>query len=285
MAIKSNHLRSGLLRQYGAGWSKLSDQCEVFVRVSVVTACYNSAETIGDALQSLRTQRDVSLESIVKDGGSKDSTAAVVGGFEDIVNTFVSEPDGGVYDALNKGIELATGDVVGILHSDDLYADEYVLRDVCDLFRRSDADCVYGDLVYVDRDDPSQVRRYWKAGAYRPGAFRRGWMPPHPTVFVRREVYERYGLFRDDMRTAADYELMLRLFHRHGLRCAYLPRILVRMRVGGVSNISLANRLNANREDNRAWEVNGLSPLPWTRLLKPLRKLPQYVLRPPKESS
>jgi glycosyltransferase involved in cell wall biosynthesis len=246
------------------------------VAVSVVTVVRNGAATIGDCLASVAAQSHAA-EQIVIDGASTDGTAGLVRAFRPPVARLVSEPDGGIYEAMNKGILLAGGEVVGTLNADDVYADAAVLAQVAAAFADPELELVYGDLEYVDRADPGRVVRRWRAGAFTPRSFYRGWMPPHPTVFVRRQVYERCGLFATDLGTAADYELLLRLLLRHRVRAAYLPRVLVRMRRGGASNRTLGARLRAHQMDRRAWEVNGLRPLPWTLPLKPLRKLGQYL--------
>jgi len=219
------------------------------------------------------------LEYIVVDGGSTDGTLDVIAPWRDRVDVLISEPDDGLYDGMNKGIAAATGDFVGVLNSDDLYAEVEVLAKVARRLQESGADGLYGDLVYVDRVDTSRVTRKWVSGVYREGAFLQGWMPPHPTFFARREAFERWGGFNLALKSAADYELMLRFIHKHGLQLAYLPEVMVRMRVGGVSNASAGNRLRANREDKAAWRMNGLKPLPWTLVMKPLRKIGQFLKR------
>ena len=201
---------------------------------------------------------------------------------------------------MNKGIRLATGDIIGILNADDFYASPDVLAKVAAVFEDPAVEACYGDLEYVKGGSRFKVQgsrlkttlnvehrtlngfsvvRYWQSGPFTPDRFRWGWMPPHPTFFVRRSVYEKFGLFRLDMGSAADYELMLRLLLKHRITTAYIPEVLVRMRVGGASNATLTSRIKANRMDRRAWEVNGLKPYPWTLLCKPLRKLPQWFLR------
>ena len=254
------------------------------MRISVVTVCYNAAPTLADAVESVLgqlpdRQAPFDLEYIVVDGGSTDGTLDLLEPYRDRIATLISEPDRGLYDAMNKGIKAATGDVVAILNADDVYASNEVLARVTALFRASDVEAVYGDLHYVAADDVSRVTRSWQAGTYRPDAFRRGWMPPHPTLFVRRACYDRWGLFTMALRSAADYELMLRFIHRHGMSLAYLPETLVLMRAGGVSNASLMHRIRAHREDWKAWRMNGFQPSLLTMLAKPLRKLPQFLSR------
>lgn len=244
----------------------------------MITVSYQAADTIGETLASVLGQDHPDVEYLVIDGGSTDATAGLVRAAGKGVSRFVSEPDGGLYHAMNKGIAMATGQVVSILNADDTYADPTVLSRVVATMRARRTDTLYGDLVYVDRARPERVVRRWRAGPYRPDAFRWGWMPPHPAFFVRREVYARHGTFRaDTFRRAADYELMLRLLYKEGVSSCYLPHTLVRMRAGGASNQSLRGRLAANREDRAAWRVNHLRPYPWTLTLKPLRKVAQFV--------
>lgn len=252
------------------------------MKISIVTIAFNAADTIADTVASVVGQRlpdGVALEYIVVDGGSTDGTLDVIAPWRDRVDVLISEPDEGLYDGMNKGIAAATGDFVGVLNSDDLYAEVEVLAKVARRLLESGADGLYGDLVYVDRVDTSRVTRKWVSGVYREGAFLQGWMPPHPTFFARREAFERWGGFNLALKSAADYELMLRFIHKHGLQVAYLPEVMVRMRVGGMSNASAGNRLRANREDKAAWRMNGLKPLPWTLVMKPLRKIGQFLKR------
>jgi len=244
--------------------------------ISVITATFNSATTIHDCLASVVSQRGL-IEHIIIDGCSTDDTLELVKSTPN-VSRIVSEPDYGIYDAMNKGISLSTGDIVGILNSDDFYADFDVLDRVAEIFKDENIDSCYGDLQYVDAIDTTKVTRDWKAGVFDENSFYWGWMPPHPTFFVRRSVYEKYGLFNLNMGSAADYELMLRFLVKHKIRTAYIPEVLVKMRAGGVSNASLKNRIKANRMDRKAWEVNGLKPFPWTIYMKPLRKLGQYFI-------
>lgn len=247
------------------------------MKFSIITITYNSAATVEDTILSVAAQEYPGREHIIIDGGSTDGTVDIVNRLRVHVGKFISEKDEGLYDALNKGIRLAEGDIVALLHSDDFFIGSRVLNDYAELFENSGCDAAYSDLYYVDRDDPQKVKRKWKSGKYTPGSFRYGWMPPHPTFFVRRELYGRYGLFNTALKSAADYELMLRFIHVHKVRVCYLPVFTVKMRVGGKSNKSLANRLRANKEDRRAWELNGLPVKFYTFLLKPLRKVLQFI--------
>ena len=246
------------------------------LKISVITPSYNSARTIDDTLKSVAMQKGVNVEHIIVDGLSTDNTALIVKNYPHI-SRFDSEKDKGIYDAMNKGIERATGDIIGILNSDDVYTHPNVLANVSALFNEGGVDAVYADLEYVKPDDLSKVVRYWRSGEYKMNNFFFGWMPPHPTFFVRRELYEKYGVFNCALKSAADYELMLRFLVKNKVRPAYLPEVIVKMRTGGMSNASLKNRLRANREDREAWRLNAIQPLFFTLFLKPFRKIFQYV--------
>jgi len=247
------------------------------LKVSILTVVYNGAATIAHCIDSVLAQDYPNVEYIVVDGNSKDGTQEIVRSYGDKIARFLSEPDAGIYDAMNKGIQLATGDVVGILNADDFYAYPSVISEVASLLSAADVDASYGDLEYIDASDATLVRRKWVSGAYKVGAFLNGWMPPHPTFFVKKKVYEAYGHFRLDLGSAADYELMLRFIHREKIRLAYLPKVLVKMRAGGVSNSTFKNRIAANRNDRMAWKINNLRPRFYTLWLKPFRKILQFI--------
>lgn len=249
------------------------------MKLSVITVCLNSASTIEQTMQSVLSQRHADIEYLVLDGGSSDGTQEIIGRYRDRLAVYLSEPDKGLYDAMNKGIALATGEVIGILNADDFYADSEVLHRVATVFNDPQVDACYGDLVYVKREATDKIVRYWKSQAYADGLFYRGWMPPHPTFFVRRAVYERFGRFKLELGSVADYELMLRFLLRHGIKTSYIPALLVHMRCGGVSGASFANRWRANRMDRKAWDINGLRPKPWTLLMKPLSKISQFFIK------
>lgn len=244
------------------------------MKVSIVTICFNSAETIRTALQSVIAQSYPDIEYIIVDGKSKDNTLSIVNEYKSNIAKIISEEDDGIYDAMNKGVKEATGDIIGILNSDDLYANEHVVSNMVKAI--SDADAVYADLVYVRREDTSQITRTWRAGIYKKGLFKTGWMPPHPTFFVKKACYDNFGYYSMELNSSADYELMLRLIHKHGISVNYFPEIIVKMRVGGQSTVSIKNRLAANKEDRRAWEMNGLHPGIAT-IRKPLSKLSQFL--------
>jgi glycosyltransferase involved in cell wall biosynthesis len=246
------------------------------LKISVITVTYNCAATLEQTIQSVLLQDYEDVEYIVVDGQSTDDTLSIIRKYRHKIAQFVSEKDKGLYDALNKGIGMATGDVIGILHADDFYTNDQVLTQVAETFKKSDCDAVYADLFYVDKDNTEKIVRKWKSGNYSHGKFLWGWMPPHPTFFAKKELYTKYGSFNTSLRSAADYELMLRLIHRHKIKLAYLPQFIIKMRTGGQSNASVKNRVNANLEDRKAWELNGLKPYFFTLTLKPLRKIVQF---------
>jgi glycosyltransferase len=248
------------------------------MKISVITATHNSASTVKDTLTCIRQQDYPDIEHIIVDGISTDQTVDIVKGFPH-VGKLVSEKDSGIYDAMNKGIRLATGEVIGILNSDDVYIDATVLSAVAAAFADPAVMTLYADLQYVHPMDLGSIRRTWVTGPFKKKNFYYGWMPPHPTFFVRKDVYEQVGLFNTDLRSAADYELMLRILLKHGLPAHYIPRVIVKMRAGGVSNASLWNRLRANKEDRLAWKLNGLKPYFFTLYLKPLRKIFQFIIK------
>jgi glycosyltransferase len=245
------------------------------LKVSIITITYNSEATLIDTIDSVLNQTYKNIEYIIVDGNSTDSTISIVHSYKDKISKFVSEKDNGLYDALNKGISLATGDVIGLLHSDDFYTNHHVIENIVSTFKLNQADAVYADLFYVDKDDTNKIHRKWKSGKYKHGMFMNGWMPPHPTFFVKKSVYEKFGSFNLDLVSAADYELMLRFIHKHQIKLAYLPEFIIKMRVGGKSNVSFQNRLRANKEDRKAWKINALNPYFYTMYLKPLRKIIQ----------
>ena len=243
--------------------------------LSIITPVYNGAETIADCLLSVQRQ-SVDVEQIVVDGCSTDATVDVVRRHARPGLRLISQKDRGLYDAINTGLEECTGDVVGILNSDDFYPHDKVLESVASLFSNESIGASYGNLHYVDQNDSSRIRRRWRAGAFSPSRFVNGWMPPHPTFFIRRQYYEAFGGYSLQLGTAADYELMLRMLYKERVKAAYIDDVLVHMRQGGMSNVTLKARLVANRHDRDAWLINGLQPRWWTIAVKPLRKLGQW---------
>lgn len=246
------------------------------MKLSIITATYNSAETIKDCIDSVKQQTYSSYEHIIIDGASTDETLNILNQYTHL-NVF-SEPDQGIYDAMNKGIARASGDLIAILNSDDFYANAKVIEDIVKLFELEKVDAIYADLNYVDPTNTSKTIRKWKSGKFKPRSFYNGWMPPHPTFVVKKELYQKYGNFNLDFKTAADYELMLRFIEKHKIKIAYLPKVTVLMRMGGLSNSSLKHRIFANKEDRKAWQINGLKPKFYTLYAKPIRKIKQYFI-------
>lgn len=246
--------------------------------ITIITVAYNASATIGATIQSVLNQTHKSIEYIIVDGCSKDGTIDIVKSFVDDRIIFISEPDKGIYDAMNKGIGLATGKIVGILNSDDFYADIHVIENVVANFNKTNCEALYGNLLYVDAVDTSKIIRTWVAGNYKRSNFLQGWMPPHPTFFVLLKVYAQYGLFNLALKSAADYELLLRFLYKHKTSTHYLPKTLVHMRTGGMSNRNIGNRIKANLEDRKAWKMNNINPRFYTLFLKPIRKISQFFI-------
>ena len=244
------------------------------MKVSVITAVFNGAKTIQDCIKSVSGQIYPNIEHIIIDGGSTDGTLEVIKRYTEKRVNIVSEPDKGIYDALNKGIRQASGEVIGLLYSDDFYAHDRVIEKVADIFMKYNIDSCYGDLQYVDKNNPDKVIRYWKSSQYRHGKFKYGWMPPHSTFFVKKEIYNKYGYFNTNFKIAADYELMLRFLEKHKISTYYTPEVFIKMRIGGTSNRNIKNLIIKSNEDYRAWKVNNLNGGFYTILLKNLCKIP-----------
>lgn len=251
------------------------------LKFTVITVSFNNEKTLAQTIRSVLSQSYPLIEYLVIDGGSTDSSKAILEKYEGQIR-WISEPDKGIYDAMNKGIKLATGDFVGFLNADDFYAHPQVLENLAKVLTQNPiALAAYGDLAYVDEIETDKIIRYWKSGNYSRDSFHFGWMPPHPTFYLKRDCFAEFGGFRDkDLISAADYELMLRMLYKNRIHTVYNPDLMVRMRVGGTSNRNLKNRVRANKEDRKAWQMNDLSPGLLTFLLKPLRKIPQFWQRP-----
>jgi glycosyltransferase involved in cell wall biosynthesis len=217
------------------------------LKISIITVCYNSARTIEDTLKSVANQKNVNIEHILIDGASTDETIKIIKQY-DSVTTLISEPDKGIYDAMNKGISLATGDIIGTLNADDFYANDHVLYEVSRVFLDSNINACYGDLVYVSEVNAAQTVRFWKSNNYKSGLFKSGWVPAHPTFFVRKSVYERLGKFNLNYKIAADFELLFRFIEKNEVNTKYLPKVLVKMRLGGTTNKSISNVIRQNKE-------------------------------------
>lgn len=249
------------------------------MKISIITVCYNSATTIQDTIDSIASQTYPKIEHVIVDGASRDNTMEIVRAARS-VNKYISEPDRGIYDAMNKGIALATGDIVGFLNADDFYADQTVLAQVVEALSDPKVDACYADLVYVDQHNTEKIVRYWKSRAYVSGLFKRGWMPAHPTFFVKKKIYQRYGGFDLRFPRQADFELTMRFMEIAHVASIYIPKIWVRMRVGGVSNNSYRNILKGNLEAWRACKLHGLD-VGWMFMpIKILSRVAQFWSRP-----
>ncbi len=247
--------------------------------VSIITVCFNSDKTIIDTIKSVSEQSYPNIEHIIVDGGSSDTTLDIVKSYSDRL-TYISERDNGIYDGMNKGIKLATGEIIGLLNADDFYADNSVLAQVTEVFQDATVQACYADLVYVDKEDTSRVIRYWKSRPFCSGLFKKGWMPAHPTFFVRREVYEQWGNFNLSFPRQADFELTMRFLEIHQIKSVYIPKIWVRMRTGGASNNSIKGIVKGNLEAYRACKLHHLAVGPLFIVRKILSRIPQFFNRP-----
>ena len=246
------------------------------VKISIVTAVRNRADTIGDTLASVQAQDYPHVEHLIQDGASSDVTLEVIERMRQETTQVVSEPDTGIYDAINRGIARATGDVIGLIHSDDVFSSPQILSKVAKMFEDPSVQGVYGDLDYVSARDMGKIVRRWRSGAYHPQRLTEGWMPPHPTLYLRREVFDTWGGYDTSMRIAADYEAILRYLLKGQIKLAYLPVVMVKMRMGGESNRSLSRLLRKSREDLTAMRRHGVGG--WGTLFrKNISKLEQFM--------
>lgn len=241
------------------------------MKISIITVVRNNQATIEDAINSVLNQSYHDVEYIIVDGASTDDTVKKIINYGKSITKFISHKDKGIYDAMNKGINMATGEIIGILNSDDIYFDENVLENVINTFKKSHSDCVYGDLYYVKKNEPSRVVRYWKSSKFKCGSFAKGWHPPHPSFFVKKKVYEKYGLFDLEMKVSADFDMMLRLLEKNKISSEYFPKVLVKMRIGGESNKSLKNIIISYKSIMKSFEKNKIKvnkfTYPFYRLL------------------
>lgn len=249
------------------------------MKISVITATYNSEKNIAGCLSSVYNQTYKKIEHIIIDGMSSDNTLPIIKEHQSKNLKIISEKDSGIYDALNKGIQLATGDIVGFLHSDDIFYSENTLKNIMDIFENKNIDAVYGDLVYVSQD-LSKTVRYWKAGAFSLKKLKSGWMPPHPTLFLRKSVYDKYGKFDTTFKIAADYDFILRVMSNQNLQIVYLPEVVTKMRIGGASNKSITNIIRKSREDYQALKKNQIGGL-CTLFFKNISKVKQFIFKNP----
>jgi glycosyltransferase involved in cell wall biosynthesis len=246
------------------------------MNVSIITAVFNNKSHIADCITSVLNQSYKNIEYIIIDGGSTDGTRDVIKKYDGKISKWISEPDNGIYDALNKGIKLASGDVIGFLHADDVFAHNNIIETIVSEISKRKTDSCYSDLVYVESKNIDKVIRYWKSCPYNDTLFYRGWMPPHPTFFVKKEIYDKYGSFNTHFKIASDYELMLRFLVKYRISTVYIPEVLIKMRMGGTSNRSLRNMFIKTSEDYRAWRINGLERKVYTIPFKNLSKIPQF---------
>ena len=246
------------------------------MKVSIITVVYNNKSCIEDCIRSVISQTYNDIEYIIIDGKSIDGTLDIINKYKGKISKIVSEKDPGQIYALNKGIDLACGDAIGFLHSDDLYVDNNVLSDAVDAFENSGADAVYGDIVYVNRADTNKVHRYWRAGEGDRYKISNGWMPPHPALFIKKEIYDKYGDFNTSFAISADYEIILRFLYMHRIRISYMHRLCVKMRTGGVSNRNIVTVIRKSHEDYKACKIYGIKKPGYIVMLKNLRKIPQF---------
>jgi len=246
------------------------------MKISIITVTKNDRDNIQYCIDSVLSQGYKDLEYIVIDGDSTDGTVDIIKQYNSRISKWISEEDEGIYDAMNKGINMASYDVVGFLNSDDIYAGPNILELVDEAFQTNNIDSCYGDLVYVSKDDTNNVIRNWRSCEFNYELFKNGWHPPHPTFFVKKNVYDKYGVFDTKYQIGADYALMLKFLVKHKIRVKYIPEVLVKMRVGGSSNKNLFNVLRANLECYRAWKEYDLDISPLFIFKKPFFKLFQY---------
>ena len=245
------------------------------MKLSLITVTYNCENTLEDTFKSVKEQKCSNLEYIVIDGGSNDRTVEIIEKYRDIITFWSSSPDEGIYDAMNKGLKKTSGDYVGFLHADDTFFSSVTLSEVMSELREHKPDVLYGDLEYVNSTDISRVIRRWKSCAFSSALLSKGWMPPHPTLYVKRSVIRHTGLFDTTYRIAADYDYILRLFTQKGLKFLYLPVVIVKMRIGGASNKSISNIILKSKEDIRALRKNGVGGI-YTLIRKNISKIPQF---------
>jgi len=248
------------------------------MKISIITVVYNNEKTIEDAIQSVLAQSYPNIEYVIIDGKSTDGTIDTIFKYKANISKIISEKDSGIYDAMNKGIALANGDVVGILNSDDVYTNEYVLKRISEIFlSRPDIDIVYGDLIYVEQNDLNKIVRKWVSKPYNQRFFEHANVPPHPSVFLRKSVYQKMGLFDLNFKLAADYEFLLRIFKSNLFKSLYVSDVFVKMRLGGASNKNFNNILLGNKDIYNAWQKNGLK-IPWYFFpLKIVKRFSQYL--------
>lgn len=245
------------------------------MKVSIITSCFNRKETIRGAIESVLAQDYQDIEYIVVDGASTDNSLDIINEYKERIDIIVSEPDHGMYEAINKGIRMATGEIIGLVHSDDFLYDNHVISDIVNIFEETKADFVYGDGVYVNSDDTTKLVRNWIGGQYYRWKVGMGWLPLHPTCYIRRDVMLREGLYDETYHIAADTDLLVRYLYKAQLKVVYMKRKIIRMRMGGLSTDSKKRKLMWD-EDIRLYKSHGFKALP-TKLMKMAWKIPQFV--------
>ncbi|WP_387491281.1 glycosyltransferase family 2 protein [Photorhabdus sp. RM96S] len=245
------------------------------MKISIITATYNSEKTLADTLLSLEKQTYQNIEYIIIDGASEDNTLMMINKNSTRVTTIISEPDKGIYDALNKGIATATGDIVGFLHSDDLFAYPEAIADIVAMFEKYKCEAVYGDLQYVSKNNINNVVRYWKSGPFYPKKMQYGWMPPHPTFYMKRKLYDKWGGFDLNFKISSDYDSITRYIINHNIKLIYLPKVIIKMRIGGESN-RLENTILRSKEIIRIMKNRRIF-WPIALIYRNLSKLPQFL--------
>jgi glycosyltransferase involved in cell wall biosynthesis len=248
------------------------------MKISIITPTYNSASTVEETLKSVLGQTYPNIEHIIIDGGSTDETLAIIDRYRSNIACVISEPDHGLYDAMNKGVARATGDVIGILNSDDLFFSSDVVASIAQIFVDPSVSACYGDLVYCSRRNSNVITRVWHAGVYRSWKLWFGWMPPHPTLYIRQSVYQDCGSYLLNLPVAADYEFMLRLFKKYGMSIRHIAKVFIVMRPGGNSSKNLRARIRGLTEGYRSWNINGMFPSPFL-FMRIIMKLPQFLKR------
>lgn len=247
------------------------------MKVSIITVVYNNESTIDYAIQSVLSQDYPNIEYIIVDGNSTDATLEKIHEHKESINHFISEPDRGIYDAMNKGLKLATGGIIGILNSDDFYVNDNIISEIINEFEDKKVDLVFGDVVFVKPENLDKITRYYSSDNFHPDKFAWGWMPAHPSCFLRREIYEKYGYFETDYKIAADYEILTRFMAKYGISYSYIPKVFVKMRTGGVSSANFKSNWILNKEIVRACRENGIKTNMPKVLLKYFTKIFQLI--------
>lgn len=250
------------------------------MKVSIITATFNSATTVHNTIESIIAQDYPDIEHIIVDGASKDDTIKIVSSYGNKISRIISEPDKGIYDAMNKGIEAATGNIIGILNSDDFFAaNDVISRTITEFINDKTIDGIYSNLYYVKQDDPDIIVRHWVSKPFKQKSFLRGWHPPHPTLYLKKEVYEKYGFFNLDLPLAADFELMLRFFEKYKIKTKYIDYTTIRMRLGGATSKNWTNIRKQNFECMKAFDINGFKAPRLYPVYRLVPKLSQYIKR------